>query len=127
MAVDILILGAGWTSSFLIPLCVERALSTAGTSRTGRESTIPFVFDPDSDDEEPYRTLPDAKTAVITFPITKPGASARLVRLYQKTRTGEDARDTGFIQLGSTGIWEVRHCSSAPFLGKLKDTAGKEF
>ncbi|EPQ52439.1 hypothetical protein GLOTRDRAFT_140193 [Gloeophyllum trabeum ATCC 11539] len=76
--VDLLILGAGWTSMFLIPLCSERQISSAATTRDGCEGTIPFIFDPD-------------------------WGSERLVRNYQKTH---DETRTGFIQLGSTGIWD---------------------
>ncbi|KAG6917723.1 hypothetical protein DXG01_001374 [Tephrocybe rancida] len=104
-AVDILILGAGWTSTFLVPLCLERSLIHAATTRTGRDETIAFTFDPDLEDAEAYRILPDAGTVLITFPIIKPGSSARLVRLYRSSRSDRDLR-TGFIQLGTTGIWD---------------------
>ncbi|KAG5645105.1 hypothetical protein DXG03_006919 [Asterophora parasitica] len=109
MRVDILILGAGWTSTFLIPLCTERSLTYAATSRTGRNNTIQFAFDPVSEDIEPYKVLPDAQTVLITFPIELPDASARLVRLYRSSRGGQIERggvETGFIQLGTTGIWD---------------------
>lgn len=110
MPVDILILGAGWTSIFLIKLCDEREISHSVTSRSGRESTIKFEFDPESDDLEPYGVLPSASTVLITFPIEKPGASERLVRLYTNSRT--DGNLSGelkprFIQLGTTGMWDV--------------------
>ncbi|KAF5374535.1 hypothetical protein D9615_009077 [Tricholomella constricta] len=105
MRVDILILGAGWTSTFLMPLCTERSLTYAATTRSGRDETIQFVFDPESEDIEPYKVLPDAQTVVITFPIELPGASARFVRLYRSSRE-EGEFETGFIQLGTTGIWD---------------------
>ncbi|KZT23333.1 hypothetical protein NEOLEDRAFT_1149446 [Neolentinus lepideus HHB14362 ss-1] len=60
--VDILILGAGWSSTFLIPLCKEQQISYAATSRDGREGTIPFIFDPESDDATQFSSLPDANT-----------------------------------------------------------------
>ncbi|KAI0760974.1 hypothetical protein BD413DRAFT_607315 [Trametes elegans] len=104
-AVDLLILGAGWTSTFLIPLCTARGLSHAATSCAGRDGTIAFAFDPRSDDPAPFQTLPHARTVLITFPIRVPGASQRLVRLYQQTHPG--GPKTAFIQLGSTGIWEA--------------------
>lgn len=103
---DVLILGAGWTSTFLIPLCKERSLTYCATTRDGRDGTLEWGFDPDSEDESLYTALPDAKTVLITFPITQPGASARLVRLYSKTRKNGELR-TRFIQLGSTGVWDV--------------------
>ncbi|KAJ6544976.1 hypothetical protein DFH09DRAFT_990029 [Mycena vulgaris] len=104
-SVDILILGAGWTSTFLIPLCEESKITCAASTRSGSGSTIKFEFQPNSDDPEPYKLLPDAKTVLITFPITVSGASERLVRLYISTR--EHAGDPpAFIQLGTTSIWD---------------------
>jgi len=106
MSVDILILGAGWTSSFLIPLCQESKISYAATTRSGAGSTIPFEFQPNSDDPEPYKLLPDAKTVLITFPFTAPGASERLVRMYISTRSESTGGPPAFIQLGTTSIWD---------------------
>ncbi|KAJ7587346.1 hypothetical protein C8J56DRAFT_827592 [Mycena floridula] len=103
MSVELLILGTGWTSTFLIPLCEEKSISYAGTSRSGANSTIKFEFIPDSDDTEPYKALPDAKTVLITFPINDSGASERLVRLYNSTRQGD--LKPSFIQLGATTVW----------------------
>ena len=103
--VDLLVLGAGWTSTFLLPLCAARGLSVAATSRAGRAGTIPFAFDPLSDSLEPFRALPNARTVLVVFPIYERGGSGRLVRLYGEThREGEGAV---FVQLGSTGIWDV--------------------
>lgn len=104
-AVDILILGAGWTSKFLIPLCESKGISYAATSRSGREGTTPFIFDPEETKDDPakYEQLPYAQTVIIVFPIIVKGATERLVRLYRKTHADE-AR---FVQLGTTGIWDV--------------------
>lgn len=111
MSIQVLVLGAGWTSTFVKELCDKSSLSYAGTTRTGRDSTIEFVFDADSDDPTPYTALPNARTIVITFPITKKGASERLVKLYSESRgqgviVGQER--TRFIQLGTTSIWDVR-------------------
>ncbi|KAJ7767190.1 hypothetical protein B0H16DRAFT_1453522 [Mycena metata] len=106
MSVDILILGAGWTSTFLIPLCQESNITCAASTRSGAASTIPFEFQPNSDDPEPYKALPDAKTVLITFPITVSGASERLVRLYTSTRRHSAGDPPAFIQLGTTSIWD---------------------
>lgn len=106
MTVEILILGAGWTSTFLIPICQESHISYAATTRSGSSSTIKFEFDEDSENAAPYKLLPDANTVVITFPINKSGASERLVRLYKDTRS-QAGCETAFIQLGSTSIWDV--------------------
>jgi hypothetical protein len=106
MPVDILILGAGWTSSFLIPLCQQQAISYAATTRSGTHSTIKFVFDPDSDVLEPFESLPDATSILICFPIAKSEASKRLVNLYMKSRRNPNV-NACFIQLGTSGIWDV--------------------
>lgn len=100
-SVDILILGAGWTSTFLIPLIKERHLSYAATSRSGKTTdTIPFTFDSTSDDITPYKSLPTAKTVLITFPIVERGGTTRLIQLYTQAHGSAQ-----FIQLGTTGIW----------------------
>ncbi|KAJ7755566.1 hypothetical protein B0H16DRAFT_717364 [Mycena metata] len=106
MSVDILILGAGWTSTFLIPLCQESEITCAASTRSGAGSTIQFEFQPNSDDPEPYKALPDAKTVLITFPITVSGASERLVKLYTSTRRDSAGDPPAFIQLGTTSIWD---------------------
>ncbi|EAU83311.2 hypothetical protein CC1G_10752 [Coprinopsis cinerea okayama7 len=109
-SVDILILGAGWTSSFLIPLCMDRSLLYAATTRDGRDGTLKFVFDPESADLEPYRVLPDARTVLITFPITVAGGSVNLVKSYIQSRDDASrdqvAREAQFIQLGTSSVWD---------------------
>jgi hypothetical protein len=105
--VDILILGAGWLSTFLIPLCKERSITYVATTRSGRDSTIGFNFDPDSNDVEPYKFLPDASTVLITFPIEKAGASTRLIELYQSSGSNQARSRARFIQLGTISIWDV--------------------
>ncbi|KAF8625268.1 hypothetical protein AX15_005472 [Amanita polypyramis BW_CC] len=109
MVVDILILGAGWLSNFLIPLCSERDIPTAATTRDGRDGTLAFIFDARSDDVEPYKRLPDARTVLITFPITESGGSKKLVDLYVASRQSIFRPD--FIQLGTTSIWEGKEGS----------------
>lgn len=105
--VELLILGAGWTSAFLIPLLISSEVSFAATSRDGREGTIPFNFDPSSGEgtDEQYRALPDATTVLITFPVMEKVEA--LVDGYIKTRSGI-GRGVGvnWIQLGSTGSFE---------------------
>lgn len=99
--VDLLILGAGWTSTFLIPQLDDTDITYAATTTTGRDGTIPFKFDPESGDAEPYKRLPAAKTVLITFPLRGHGQSKNLVGLY---RSVHGARNN-WIQLGSTGIY----------------------
>ncbi|KAH8074806.1 hypothetical protein BXZ70DRAFT_963792 [Cristinia sonorae] len=107
-SVDLLILGAGWTSTFLIPLLQSQNISYAATSRhhiPDDKHLVFFEFDQNSTDPAPFNSLPPATTVLITFPITVPGASERLVRFYEETHEGAKGK-TGFVQLGSTGIWD---------------------
>ncbi|KAF2686858.1 hypothetical protein K458DRAFT_416197 [Lentithecium fluviatile CBS 122367] len=103
--VDLLILGAGWTSTFLVPRLETENISHAETTTTGRDGTIPFKFDADSADEEPYKNLPSAHTVLVTFPLIGPGQSKHLVSLYQKTHQSITSQTRRWIQLGSTGIF----------------------
>lgn len=100
--VELLILGAGWTSTFLIPLLERNKIPYGATTTTGRDDTIPFTFKPDSDDLEPYRNLPSAKTVLVTFPLKGTGQSKLITSLYRKVH-GEK---NNWIQLGSTGIYK---------------------
>ena len=111
---DILILGAGWTSTFLIPLLQSRKLSFAATTRDGRKvadaDTIKWSFNSDEDSdtklsgESQFSSLPLAKHVLIIFPLKGEGQSKMVVEGYQKVWKGKDIR---FIQLGSTGIWQI--------------------
>ncbi|KAL8757601.1 MAG: hypothetical protein Q9184_004172 [Pyrenodesmia sp. 2 TL-2023] len=108
--VDLLILGAGWTSNFLIPLLNSNHTTFAATTRTGHSvpglsTTIPFTFDPDSDDVQPYQHLPPANAILITFPLKGQGQSKRLVDSYSAAHT-EGSETKKWIQLGSTGVWK---------------------
>lgn len=103
--VDFLILGAGWTSQFLIPLLQSSSISYAATTTTGHPSygtpTLPFRYDPTSNDLAPYSTIPSAKTVLITFPLKGANQSKQIVSLYRQVHG--DANQ--WIQLGSTGIF----------------------
>ncbi|KAL7267514.1 hypothetical protein RUND412_009894 [Rhizina undulata] len=101
-AVDFLILGAGWTSTYLIPELTANNITFASTNRSGTTGSLPFTFDPDSSDPTPFTILPSAKTVLITFPIRGPGGSETILRLYSETHGDVNPN---FIQLGSTGIW----------------------
>lgn len=106
---DILILGAGWTSTFLIPLLQSRKIHYVATSTTGRDGTIPFKFDPDaseSDSEAQYRSLPHASSILVTFPLRGEQPPRTLVERYLAThRPDVNAAEPKWILLGSTGIW----------------------
>lgn len=101
--IELLILGAGWTSNFLIPLLDAEKVSHAETTTTGRAGTIPFKFDPESNDVEPYMGLPPARTILITFPLRGHGQSKQLTSLYQHAHASD--LHPHWIQLGSTGIF----------------------
>jgi len=108
--VDLLILGAGWTSTFLIPLLQSENISYAATSTSGREGTIPFNFDPDDDDNSTnaqYRPLPQARTILITFPLRGSQAPRSLTDRYSATHDASDVVPS-WILLGSTGIWTAQ-------------------
>lgn len=108
-AVDLLILGAGWTATFLIPhlKSEHRDISCATTTRDGRDGSIQWSFNPDLEGPEQFAALPRAKTVLVVFPIKGPGGSARLVQGYEEA-IGARAR---WIQLGSTGIFDVSRLS----------------
>ncbi|KAL8936421.1 MAG: hypothetical protein Q9216_004942, partial [Gyalolechia sp. 2 TL-2023] len=132
--VDLLILGAGWTSTFLLPLLKSHHLTFAATTTTGHAipsilpATIPFRFDPASSDKEPYERLPAAAAVLVTFPLKGKGQSTRLVEMYDSAHAqGEGGRK--WIQLGSTGIWkgEGWHDRSSPIdMDNLRGVAEEE-
>lgn len=108
--VDLLILGAGWTSTFLLPLLKSHHFTFAATTTNGHpipdlSKTIPFRFDPASSDEEPYRRLPSATSILITFPLKGKGQSTNLVEMYNSVHA-QGKEDRKWIQLGSTGVWK---------------------
>ena len=107
----LLILGAGWTSTFLIPLLRSRNLAFAATTRDGRKvadsATLKWSFDPDGDDSQ-FSSLPLAQNVLITFPLNDKGQSSKLVSGYQSAHKGKEIH---FIQLGSTGIWQIEQKS----------------
>ena len=115
--VDVLILGAGWTSTFLIPLLCSYSVSYAATTTTGHNNTIPFKFSPDSEDLEQYSTLPAARTILVTFPLKGVGQSKQIVSLYRKVHGDENE----WVQLGSTGIFAASHWNDHNSVYKTDD------
>lgn len=108
---DLLILGAGWTSTFLIPIARARRLSFAATTRDGREvadaETIKWTFEPEGDESQ-FSKLPLAKNVLITFPLKGQGPSKTLVHGYENAWSSKLPEEgVHFIQLGSTGIWQI--------------------
>lgn len=105
---DILILGAGWTATYLIPLLRRHNLTFAATTSDGRTvadaPTVKFRFDPSKSPAEQvqlFASLPQARYVLITFPLKGAEESRLLTQAYCITH----GYQTRFIQLGSTGIW----------------------
>ncbi|KAK8101036.1 uncharacterized protein PG998_007558 [Apiospora kogelbergensis] len=105
--VELLVLGAGWTSTFLLPILEKQGIQYAATTTDGRDGTIPFRFDPESDDAGQFKRLPSATTVLITFPLKNKGPARRLTKLYADTHPQDQgSKKTHFIQLGVTSIWK---------------------
>ncbi|KAI8958396.1 hypothetical protein F5Y11DRAFT_41266 [Daldinia sp. FL1419] len=104
-SVSLLILGAGWTSTFLISLLKRERIKYAATTRNGRDGTIQFQYDPKSSDAAPFEALPIAETILITFPLHGEGQAIHLVRMYKCTHQTPSSSEPHFIQLGATSIW----------------------
>jgi hypothetical protein len=106
--VQLLILGAGWTSTFLIPLLEKEKITYAATTTTGRDGSYKFKFDPEDKDGknvEQYRALPTAKTILVTFPLKGKNQSLQLRDSYVQNHHADN--EYHFIQLGSTGIFSI--------------------
>lgn len=108
--IDLLVLGAGWTSTFLLPLLKERNWTFAATTTDGRKvkgfDTIKWRFDPDSKDGGQMSSLPLAKHVLITFPLTSAEQAEYLIKSYHDGHS-KAPYPTRFIQLGSSGIWQI--------------------
>lgn len=133
---DILILGGGWTATFLIPQLREQGLSFAATTTDGRQvagsPTLKWHFDPAAPSEDQthaFSALPRARHVLITFPLKGPGQSSLVVKAYGATHGDDDGGDGGstcrsrFIQLGSTGIWQA-DSAQAPWLDRKSAYVG---
>lgn len=96
--VNLLILGAGWLSHFLIPLLDSSNLTHAATSRSGlTPDTIVWNLG------DSVEGLPRAQTVVVMFPINEWEDLKCLVEAYENTQ-GECM----WILIGSTRGWQVR-------------------
>lgn len=125
---DILVLGAGWTATFLLPLLREHKLLFAATTSDGRtvagSPTLAWRFDPAAPppaQQAAFAALPRARHVLVTFPLQGAGQSKLLVDAYTATHGGHgnDADPPHrFIQLGSTGIWQAADPSQAPWLDR---------
>lgn len=126
---DMLILGAGWTATFLIPLLRAHKLLFAATTSDGREvagsPTLRWTFDPSApppDLEASFSALPRARHVLVVFPLRGTGQSALLTQTYAATHGGEHFC---FVQLGSTGIWRAP-AGPGPWLDRRSPYAGDD-
>ncbi|CAE6523487.1 unnamed protein product [Rhizoctonia solani] len=100
--VDILILGAGWLSHFLLPILHEFTLTHAATSRAGlTPNTIQWTLG------DGIGVLPKASTIVVMFPVDNWEVLKALVDGYRK-RNGDGL----WILVGSTRGWQVTDTKS---------------
>lgn len=127
--VDVLILGAGWTSQFLVPLLesenIAYALSTPqGTLNkfcTGKyddSKIVAFHLSSDDSDEAEYATLPTATTVIVTFPLKDKSPAKKLVETYNRVHAG--FIQTQWILLGSSSVYEGK--GSHDRHSQVKDT-----
>lgn len=119
--VDILLLGSGWTSQFVIPLFEEHSIKSAFTTRSSNPSLnsqskcysfkLPDEPLPDDDVEseqtvqeiqDACQVLPSAKMIVQVFPCKSRERVRNLVKAYHQSHPGQRV---DWVQLGSTGAW----------------------
>ncbi|KAF7852704.1 hypothetical protein EAF04_010899 [Stromatinia cepivora] len=112
--VELLILGAGWTSTFLIPLLQQKGIKYAATTTSGRDGTYKFRFSLEDSDENRKQlcNVPTARSILITFPLKGKGQSRSLVEQYSDIHSTNSFGcnvnlSFQFIQLGSTGIFDI--------------------
>ncbi|PWN43642.1 alpha/beta-hydrolase [Ceraceosorus guamensis] len=117
--VDVLLLGSGWTSQFLLPLLNLEGITYAFTSRQRSTSTsaVPpppgssIHFELSSDGKASrslWHSLPKAKVVLIVFPLRSREAVHNLIDGYELSHGAAN-----WILLGSTGAWgPVGHFTS---------------
>ena len=94
---DVLLLGSGWISKFIIPLVETKDYTISCTTRT-KVPDDPFdriEFDFDKEDEnleDKFKKLPVAKTIVIIFPIKGKHNVEILIDMYEKVKNINDVR-----------------------------------
>lgn len=124
--IDLLILGAGWTSTFLVSLLDSKNLSHIATTRTGRDDTLTFFFDPDSEDLTPYATLPLAKNILITFPLKGADQPKTLVERYCRAHGLAVPISSNDSSISTSSMKVQTGCSSQPLSSSIQPTGNKE-
>ena len=99
-------------------------MTYAWTTRDGRDDSIEWSFDSeqqrqdevegqsgrdhdDDSDNGHFDKLPEAKTVLIVFPLKGEGLSEKLVKGYERAHPNLKTDNITWIQLGSTGIFDV--------------------
>lgn len=116
--VDVLLLGSGWTSTFLLPRLAAEKIAFSYTNRSGTKSAaLPISQDaiewtlpePGQTKEQWASTLavlPSARLIVVVMALKDEAVARELVLSYDSMMSarGYDRR-TKWCMLGSTGIW----------------------
>ena len=123
--VDVLILGAGWTSTFLEPLLGSHNISFSSTTRNGRNNSIQWSLLPSSGDDVDVSLLPSAKYVIITFP----SPSADALRAFLKKYEAEKNYDVKWVLLSSTrpftSTYNNRHSPQDPTMNPERQASEK--
>ncbi|KAJ3107154.1 hypothetical protein HDU96_008008 [Phlyctochytrium bullatum] len=100
------------TGTYVLTECQNAGVSVGYTTTTGRDGSIPFKFDAESENPEPFRALPAAKTVLITFPLKGELSARRFLTLYKETH---EPRSSNFLLLGSTSAIQPEDPSTSPW------------
>lgn len=112
---DILLLGSGWISQFVIPLLIEEKISCVYTRRSipsveRADDFVEFSFEPQEQDvRQQMCNLPAASLVVIVFPLRSIKNLQLLVDSYEVCTGCSPA----WLALGSTGLWGKGHCNAS--------------
>jgi hypothetical protein len=83
---DLLILGLGWQGKYVFDHLSSQGLKVAATTRTGRDDTIQWSFDPTLNDPTHYNVLPSAKSILITFPLPTLESGKIFASMYELSK-----------------------------------------
>lgn len=135
--VDVLILGAGWTSQFLVPLFQSRDITYALSTPQGTinrycvgkyddSKIVAFYLRPDDPDESEYAALPTASTVIVTFPMKDEESAKKLVETYNRVHAG--SIHPQWILLGSSSVYEGKgkYDRSSPVKSTPRSVAEEE-
>jgi hypothetical protein len=98
MQIDMLILGLGWQGKFVYDYLKSLKMNVQATTRTGREGTIKWQFDPLNPSLD---ALPKTKCILITFPLPSPDSGKLIKEFYEKAH----GLTPNLILYGSTRGW----------------------